>query len=87
MLEISDAVISVLRDALTEQEEPDSVFRLVYENRDIVMKIAPIEEGDVIYEPEGVPVVAAPNAIAEVLDQRTLEVENTAEGPRLYLSA
>ena len=85
MLEISNAAMSLLKGALDAEAMPVGVYRLVRAEDSFALKVAAAEEGDVIYEREGVAVVAAPLQVAERLDSQVIDVEETAKGPRLVV--
>ena len=44
-------------------------------------------EGDQVVEHEGVKVLLVDSDLAPVVDGKTLDVEDTAEGPRLVISS
>ena len=44
-------------------------------------------EGDQVVEHEGAKVLLVPSDLAPVVDGKTLDVEDTAEGPRLVISS
>ncbi|MPZ51059.1 MAG: hypothetical protein GEU75_17470 [Dehalococcoidia bacterium] len=85
MLEISNAAMSLLKSALDSKAVPDVIFRLVPAEDSFALKVAPAEEEDVIYEQEGVAVLATPSDVAERLDSQVIDVEETDKGPRLIV--
>jgi len=84
MLEISDAALHLLRDAL-QAERQDGVFRLIPSQDSLALQMTAAEEGDVIYEQEGVAVLAAPTDLAHDMDSQLIDIEETAQGPRLVV--
>ena len=85
MLEISTAAMSLLKGALDTEALPDGVFRLVFTEDSFALEVASAKEGDVIYEQEGVAVLAAPPELAEKLASQVIDVEETDKGPRLVV--
>ena len=84
MLEISEAALHVLKEALQSQTQ-EGVFRLFPSQDSLALQITAAEEGDVIYEQEGVAVLAAPTDLAEDMDSQVIDIEETAQGPRLVV--
>jgi hypothetical protein len=87
MLEISNGAMSFLRSTLESQPHGDSLFRLILQGDTLGLSVAEAEDGDVVYEQEGVAVVAASPDLAERLDTQVLDIEETASGTRLIMSA
>jgi hypothetical protein len=85
MLEISNSAMTLLMGALDAEALPDGVFRLVLADDSFALKVAAVEEGDVIYEQEGVAVLAAPPELADRLGSQVIDVEETDKGPRLIV--
>ena len=87
MLQISQDAKALLKDAIeAETTEGGNVYRLVLAEDRLAMSLGPIQDGDTVYEQDGVPVLATPADLAEQLDS-TIDVENTAEGARLVLAS
>lgn len=87
MMQVTDRAITLLKETLDSKEPaPGHVFRLADEQDQISLRVAPAEDGDVMYESDGEPVLAAPPEIAERLDSRTIDVEETETGMRLFLA-
>ena len=84
MLEISEAALHLLKDAL-QAEHQEGIFRLVPSQDSLALQVTAAEEGDVIYEQGGVAVVAAPTDLAQDLDSQMIDIEETAQGPRLVV--
>ena len=84
MLEISDAALLLLRDAL-QAEKQDGIFRLVPSQDSLSLQVTAAEEGDIIYEQEGIAVLAAPTDLAQDMDSKMIDIEETAQGPRLVV--
>jgi hypothetical protein len=84
MLEISDAALHMLKDAL-QADGRDGVFRLIPAQDSFALQVATAEAGDVIYEEEGIAVLAAPTDLAQGMDSQKIDIEDTAQGPRLVL--
>jgi hypothetical protein len=86
MLEISDAALHLLEDAL-RADEHDGLFRLVPAEDSLALQVTTAEEGDVIYEREGFAVLAAPTELAQDLDSQIIDIEETPQGTRLVVIA
>lgn len=91
MLQVSDSAISVLREARTAQEVPDTygvrVFAQADEAGEAALALAFAErpaEGDQVTEEDGTEIFVAPE-LAEPLAESVLDVEQTSEGPQLAL--
>ena len=91
MLQVSTSAVSVLEDARSAQDVPDSygvrVFAQADESGQAALALAFAEEpldGDEVTEKDGTPIFVAPE-LAEPLADRVLDVEDTAEGPQLTL--
>jgi hypothetical protein len=87
MLQISEDAKILLKDAMEAEKTIDgNVYRLILSDDRLAMALGPIEEGDTVYEQDGVPVLATPTDLAEQLDS-TIDVETTPEGARLVLAS
>lgn len=91
MLQVSDSAVSVLQEARTNQEVPDSfgvrVFAQADETGQAGLALAFAEEpaeGDHVTEQSGTEIYVAPE-LAEPLAESRLDVEDTPEGPQLAL--
>jgi hypothetical protein len=87
MLQISDEAKTMLKEALDDEaSEPGQMYRLMVVDDQLALGIGGAEEGDIVYEQEGTAVLATPEELAQNLNS-TIDVDNTAEGPRLVLVA
>ena len=87
MLQVSDDAITLLKEALdSERENPEDVFRLTLEDNRLSLALNSSQPGDVVYDKDGYPVLAAPPEIAEGLDTRTINIEESDDGPRLVIT-
>jgi Fe-S cluster assembly iron-binding protein IscA len=91
VLQVTDSAVSVLQQARTTQEIPDSfgvrVFAQADENGQAGLALAFAEqpvEGDHVTEQSGTEIYVAPE-LAEPLAESLLDVEDTPEGPQLAL--
>ena len=91
MLQVSDTAVSVLNEARSEQEVPDSygirVFAQPDESGEASLAIAFAEqpaEGDQVTEQAGTEVYVAPE-LAEPLASHVLDVADTPDGAQLTL--
>jgi Fe-S cluster assembly iron-binding protein IscA len=89
MLQISDPALNLLKEALmVERDEDSDVFRLEIQNNDFVLGIDSPQDDDILYEIDGTPVLVAPAEVASsILNETTIDLEETDEGPRLVLKA
>jgi hypothetical protein len=86
MLQVSETAIALLKNRLESQESSGNVFRLVpQENSFALTRVASPEEGDVVYEKEGEPVLSAPSELADHLADQKIDVEETGGGARLVV--
>ena len=87
MLQISQDAKLVLKEALEEGEaESGRLYRLVLSGDALALSLAGVEEGDTVYEMDGVPVLAAPAELADQLEG-TIAVEQTPEGTRFIIDS
>ena len=89
MLQISDPALNLLKEALmVERDEATDVFRLEIQNDDFVLGIDSAQDDDVMYEIDGTTVLVAPVEVAStILNETTIDLEETDEGPRLVLKS
>lgn len=87
MLQVSDSALVLLKDALAQERTEDNhVFRLQVQDDQFVLGIDDIQVDDVAFEVEGETVLAASQEIAtSILGTTTIDLETTAEGPKLVL--
>jgi Fe-S cluster assembly iron-binding protein IscA len=87
MMRVSDRAIAALNEVLEQSDhENDQVFRLVLQENELGLQLASPQEGDVVYSNSGTPVLAAAPEIADRLTDRTLDIEESAEGPHFVLA-
>ena len=87
MLQISDGAKALLKESLGgETSEPGQMYRLIVVEDKLALGLGNAEEGDIVYEQDGTAVLATPEELVQQLDS-TIDVDNTAEGPRLVLVA
>jgi len=84
MLEISHEALLLLKDTLQAQGQ-EGIFRLIPAQDSLALQLTSAEDGDVIYEDEGTAVLAAPTDLANGIDGQMIDIEDTAQGPRLVL--
>lgn len=89
MLQISDPALNLLKEALMVERDDDSdVFRLEIQDDNFVLGIDSAHGDDILYELDGTTVLVAPVDVAStVLNETTIDLEETDEGPRLVLKA
>lgn len=87
MLQVTDSALLLLRDALVNERAEDSqVFRLHIRNDEFVLGLDEVQQDDVEFSHDGDTVLAAPQEIANsMLNETTIDLETTPEGPKLVL--
>ena len=87
MLQVSGPALVLLREALLQERTQDShVFRLDVRDDEFVLGMDDMKDDDVQFEHDGTTVLVAPEEIATtLLSTTTIDLETTAEGPRLVL--
>ena len=87
MLQVTDSALLLLRDALANERTEDSqVFRLHVRNDEFVLGLDQVQTDDVEFAHDGNTVLAAPQDVASsVLNDTTIDLETTPEGPKLVL--
>ena len=87
MLQVTDSALSLLRDALVNERSDDSqVFRLHVRNDEFVLGLDEVQQDDVEFSQDGDTVLVAPQEIANsMLNDTTIDLETTPEGPKLVL--
>jgi hypothetical protein len=85
MLQISELAKEILKDSLDQaSHETGDVYRLVVMEDRLGLSLGKPEDGDVVYEANGEAILALPPELASRLDS-TIDIDETAEGPRLVL--
>jgi len=89
MLQISDAALTLLREALeVERTNEEQVFRLDLQDDQFVLGLQEPQDDDVQFEYDGSTVLATSSVVAnDLLGGSTIDLESTADGPRLVLLA
>jgi hypothetical protein len=87
MLQVSAAALNLLKEALECERTQDAhVFRLEFSNDEFVLNLDEVRSDDVKFEQDGSTVLAAPRDVADsLLGETTIDLEPTAEGPKLVL--
>ena len=87
MLQVTDSALALLRDALVNERSEDSqVFRLHVRDDEFVLGLDEVQQDDVEFARDGDTVLAAPQEIAvSMLNDTTIDLETTPEGPKLVL--
>ncbi len=84
MLNASDAACAFISELLTAEEAPDeSAVRVVIEESQLTIKLDEEKPGDETYLHEGKIVLLVDAKMSQVLDGKTLYVEDTEEGTKL----
>ena len=87
MLQVTDSALALLQDALVNERSEDSqVFRLHVRDDEFVLGLDEVQQDDVEFARDGDTVLAAPQEIAvSMLNDTTIDLETTPEGPKLVL--
>lgn len=86
MMQVSDDLLKLLKTTLDGAEHSEgAVFRISMRDEDLGMMMTQPEEGDTIFQSEGVNVLAAPQDLVDRFESALLDVEQTPEGPALAL--
>ncbi len=85
MLQITDEAKTTLKNTLDDTGQDGHVFRLGRQGDDIAIGIGGAEDGDLVFDLDGDPILAVPTDLADELDA-TIDVEQTQEGARLVLT-
>lgn len=86
MLNASDAACAFISDLLTSSDAPDdSAVRFVIEENNLSMKLDEEKPGDESFHHEGKTVLVVDAEMSQILDGKTLDVEETEEGPQLTM--
>src|SRR5581483_1067686 len=90
LLQISDSAMEFLQDALEQAAQEDhnpseeTVFRLMVVEDSFALKLDSPGGDDVLFERRGAPVLATTPELAQSM-QSVLDLEETAQGPRLVV--
>jgi hypothetical protein len=87
MLQVTGSALILLHDALVSERSEDSqVFRLHVKDDEFVLGLDEVQQDDMEFAHDGDTVLAAPPEIANsVLENTTIDLETTPEGPKLVL--
>ena len=84
MLKVTDAACAHLAEMLTAA--PDGmVLRFIYEGDDLVLKLDHEQPTDQVFAHLSRTVLALDERVADLLAGKTLDVEDTEDGPQLAL--
>ena len=88
MLTVTESAKQLLRETLREHsEDPETGIRLsVKEGGQFGIVLDSESEGDQVVEHEGAMVLLVAPEMATALEGNTLDVQDTEEGPKLFLS-
>lgn len=87
MLNASDAACSFISELLSSSDAPnESAVRFVLEENQLSMKLDEEKPGDKAFHHEGKTVLVVDAEISQILDGKTLDVEETDEGPQLTMT-
>lgn len=87
MLQVSTTALALLKEALeSERTEDGHVFRLEFNNDQLILNLDEVQGDDVEFEHDGSIVLAAPREVADnLLGETTIDTESTEQGPTLVL--
>jgi Fe-S cluster assembly iron-binding protein IscA len=86
MLTITEAAGSFISDLLSEANAPDDVaVRFVAEKQGLVLRLDQKQDADSGFDHEGRTIVVLDEEMSGFLTDRTLDVEDAGDGPKLSL--
>jgi hypothetical protein len=87
MLSVTEAACGLLADNLSRSQVPDdTALRVVREGGNLTIRPDQASDDDVTFDHDGKPLLVMDEEMAQELDNRILDVEETPDGPRLALS-
>jgi Fe-S cluster assembly iron-binding protein IscA len=85
MLTVTDKAARFVRETLKKGSAP-GVFRIVKTKEGLQFTLDEAKEGDQVFEHKGVNYLLLDTEVGEALSSATLEVQETPEGTRFFLS-
>lgn len=86
MLTVTDAAVRHMAEVLYKSDASDeTAIRFVQEGRTIVPRLDQERPGDATYEYAGNTVLLLAEDIVALLENRTLDIEDTEDGPQLTI--
>lgn len=88
MLTVTESAKQILKETLQEHsDDPETSIRLsVQEGGQFGIKLDSESEGDQVVEHDGAKVLLVASGLSNVLEGRTMDVHDTEEGPKLYIT-
>lgn len=87
MLTVTETAGAHLSEMLTQVNAPeDMAVRVVIEEDGLALKLDSETDGDATFDHAGKTVLVLDGPVSELLDDKTLDVEDEGEGPKLSLS-
>lgn len=86
-MNVSESACALLSNLLTEAQAPEgSVARIVPGGEGLSLTIDSVQSEDATFSHEGKTVLAVDQNLVEAIDDKTLDVVTTPEGPQLTLA-
>lgn len=86
MLQVSERAGVLLKETLlNERQEDNQIFRLHQRDNQIALGLGVADETDILFEHDGMPILATPAHLANELEDVIIDCEDLPEGPRLVL--
>lgn len=86
MLQVTDAATEHLNKLLGDSGAPDeAAIRVVVEERGLTLRLDNVRPGDSSFEHDGKTVLVLDEQVSQMLDDKTMDIEETGEGPRLAI--
>jgi hypothetical protein len=86
-MNISESACTLLSNLLAEAQAPEgSVARIVPVEEGLSLTIDSVQSADATFHHEGKPVLAVPETLVAAIDDKTLDVVSTPQGPQLTLT-
>lgn len=87
-MNVSQSACTMLSKLLTEAQAPDGVVaRIIPSGEGLSLTMDEVQTDDATFDHGGKPVLAIAQNVVEIIDDKTLDVVSTAEGPQLTLVA
>lgn len=87
MLTVTEAASAHMARMLTEAQAPDdAALRIVPADGGLAVRVDSEHEGDATFAHEGKTVLLLDTKMSDSLAERTLDVQDSGEGPRLTLA-
>ena len=88
MFNVTEAACALVSEMLRESEVPEGkVARIVRSGDGFSLATDDVQDDDLTFEHDGKPVLAITQEVSGLVDDRTLDVQPTVDGPQLAFSS